>query len=1023
MDVTLENRSSARIVTTTGVTRGAAGTVAAVARAVQVERQRLLAPLVAGPVVAIGAPSGYGKTVLAEQLLERWALPTVRWTARPTAGPRVSAGDLLDGLRRGARREGLLGMSFSMTAATPAAGLDALLDFLVSTPPVAVHLDDAHLLDRDAAMLVADLAAGLPATSRLVVGHRPGKHLDALERLSVVKAVGVDEMAMDADEIALIVRHATGAEPDVGMVADLQSLTAGWPAAVALAAHRLRQQPTWNPDTRAAGPGILAGLVEAIIGDRRELYSRLAVPPLLDRRIVGLLGDTDAWDALQTDGPPMHADPPWWTFPDSVRAAIEVAVGRPAGLDDSALVAIGERYVAHGEISAVVDLAVTAERPDVLVRVLGQCHWTDLEAAGAASLTPWIGMASGVDPERAARFGVVVARALETERPDLQGPLLDELVGLAASGAVGEELARAISAEDLRRRTTPGAAREIVAAATAALRDVPQREVVTTGRLHLTAGHAASMLSTPSDKVVAAQHLRRAAELFAVAKEHRWQAAALGRLGYHVLFHKGRYREADDVLRDALSLLPAGDRSRGWWLAYHAEVLDHLGHRLDALATAREAIAIGERLRDRNVRANGHWTLAWISGHQGDLAGVREAMAAVEAARPAFLDSYSGIDFYGSMVDHLVACGDVEAARRSLERVRSHPMAGNYRAAVSMAEARWEAVVGDPRRALAILDEIGDDVGTQPNTDWVRHVERAIAAARLGDRAGARRSADAAFSVCASFGVPDLPLRLERSLVAQLDSLLDGGLDVRSADHAPEPGLPPRPADVIVLGGFAVRRGAEDVAPPPGLPTVVVQLLAVRGATNVERLIDELWPDADAATGRARLRNLLHRIRSSAGDIVERRGSSLALAEGVTVDRDLFEAAADAAYRAEDHRRPALARRAVSLYTGELLPDELYTTWITSARHRLHHRYLDLLDIVADAAERSGAIDEAISVLQQALDASPTDAERALRIVRLCRRQSRSAAAQAAAALCIAALEDLDLPVGPELRAAARSGT
>jgi DNA-binding SARP family transcriptional activator len=991
---------------------------------VLVERHRLLTPATRASLVVVGAPSGFGKSVYSEQLLRRWGLATFRWRPSTLSEHTVDAVGLVDGLRRSARGAGFPGLGSVMLATSPEAAIDALADRLAgASVELAVALDDLHLLTDDAYELVARLVDSLPPSCRAVLCHRPDRRAERLAARPGVVTVGAQELRMRPDEVAVLVRRIAGSDASPTLLEDLGRVTVGWPVAVHLAAIRLRDDPAWHPGFRSSGAKLLAGLVAPILGDDLVAAARVSLAPLLDRTIVELLAGDGAWERWQTDGPPMTTSNGWWVVPDAVREAILAAAAHRPTLSDQELRTVGERYAAHGEVDAAVEWYRAARRPDLLVAVLGGCHWTDLEVAGAAELVTWFDLAESAPYEDLARFGLGLVRALEADRPDLRDLMAERLVHLARHGELSATTIREIAAEDLRRRTTPGAARTIVRDAEAALDATPLGEPLTRARLHQAAGQAASMLSLPDDKDRAARHLCAAADLFSVVGELRWQAAVLARLGYNVLFHGGRFSEADVAMRDALSLLPAGDRTRGFWLACHAEVQDHLGQRVEALATARESLAIGERLRDRSVQATAWWTLAWLHGHRGDLPALREAMAAVEAIDPAFLDTYGGIDFYGSMVDHLVACGDLEEARRCLERVRTHPVADAYAPAVRMAEARWEAVVGDPARALEILRELGGDVGIQRSADWVRLVEAAIALARSGEIARARETTAAAFAECAALGVPDLPLRLERSLVQRLDELLGGAVptstqrgsgrrDGRSdrAEH-----LEPRPADVVLLGEFAIRRGAVDVTPPDGLAATLVKVVAVRGPTHAEALIEEFWPDADLDTGRARLRNLMHRLRARCGELVVRRGDALALAAGVGTDLASFERAVVDLQAADEARRPALARRAVSLYGGELLPDDRYTDWITTARERLRRRHVELLEVIAAAAERSGAMDEAMDLLRQAVEIDPLDDDRCVRAVRLHVRHGRPGLARSLAVRTVGALRDLGLPVSDEL--------
>lgn len=83
----------------------------------------------------------------------------------------------------------------------------------------------------------------------------------------------------------------------------------------------------------------------------------------------------------------------------------------------------------------------------------------------------------------------------------------------------------------------------------------------------------------------------------------------------------------------------------------------------------------------------------------------------------------------------------------------------------------------------------------------------------------------------------------------------------------------------------------------PTTARLLVALVAEGGAAPADRLVDLLWPDVDATTGRARLRVALHRVRQAlssgettgGADPVERRGDLVGLAPWVRIDAFEFE--------------------------------------------------------------------------------------------------------------------------------------
>ena len=150
---------------------------------------------------------------------------------------------------------------------------------------------------------------------------------------------------------------------------------------------------------------------------------------------------------------------------------------------------------------------------------------------------------------------------------------------------------------------------------------------------------------------------------------------------------------------------------------------------------------------------------------------------------------------------------------------------------------------------------------------------------------------------------------------------------------------------VEVLGGMRVVSG-DTVLTRFGsrrIGALLVRLaLAPQRTHSREELIDLIWPDADLATGRNRLRHALSTLRRllqppGAGDVLlaDRNGvrlNSLAVA----CDAVDFERLA----------RSGRAAEALALYRGELLPG-FFDDWVQEARSRLEAIYERLRDTEA----------------------------------------------------------------------------
>ncbi len=170
--------------------------------------------------------------------------------------------------------------------------------------------------------------------------------------------------------------------------------------------------------------------------------------------------------------------------------------------------------------------------------------------------------------------------------------------------------------------------------------------------------------------------------------------------------------------------------------------------------------------------------------------------------------------------------------------------------------------------------------------------------------------------------------------------------------------------DHVLADAVWTRRRAESL----------LKLLALAPGHSLhrEQIIDQLWPDADLDSGIANLRYTVHvtrRILASAStkeDILRLRGERLILAPDgdIWVDVEAFERAAERAALTGSHGD---YEAAIDLYTGELLPENLYDDWTTSRRERVHDTYLSMLAGLARLQEAGQEDVQAEATLQRIL--------------------------------------------------------
>lgn len=963
-----------------------------------VVRHGLLQRVLSAPVALIAAPGGYGKSTLAAQVVRHAGLASATAVLTADADDATAAGLVV----RALRRSGLTDVSAAASASDPAVMLDALISALARRQDrVVIVVDEVQRADESGQAWLADLAGNVPAGSHLVLaGRRIPTVLERTTNRGGVSRVGIEDLRFGAAEVAEVA-GLDAAHPGVQQVLQL---TDGWPAAVVLTVSgpRAGVGPLAAPD----GP-LLQALLDDLVGPPgtpdRDRLAALASLPLLSRAVADLVAGAGAFDLLVDSGIRLgRNERGWFTLPDSIAEALAVR----GGVDEARARAAAAAYADAGDLSAAIGLLHQQGDLDGLAELLATRHWTELEALGPAELKVAMLM---VGSERVGRWPVLVCSAIwavEARDAPVRAEWLAVVQEMAASHA-DAVVRRACNAEVARAVVRQGDIDGALAAADRALEGIGPDELVTRARALLGAGHAHTIRCTRAALAEADACLAEAVAIFALLGERRWQAEALNRAGYNVSFQGGRIAVALEQLSAALALAPSADRTRANMLTFYTDVADSAGRVDEARAGAREAYEIALRLGDMPLLCLACWAHSTIAAHAGDVAETRRWIEQADRQGGPWLDGPHGFEFALAAADMFAMLGQEPDARRWM--ARSNELAARLAIpeAVAPVAARIEATFGDPSRAEAMLLELDGAAFVVQREHWVRLLLRAVAASRRGDESAARAHLEGALAEAELLGVRDLPARHEGYLLTRLSMLTDGAAEQLGSDGAM--------VRVRVLGEFAVTSGARALTPPPGHPADLVQLLALRGPVPAEEVIDVLWPDVDLGKGQARLRNLLNRLRAHSGDLVVRRGSALALADGVDVDAALFEQAAAAALGAPPDRRAGLARHALSLYTGELLVTHPFADWAGGHRERLRRRHLAVVDLLTAAATDAGDLDEALRLADIALAAEPYDQARHLAAARLLISQGRRVAARDLVERLRRQLAELEVELLPEV--------
>jgi DNA-binding SARP family transcriptional activator len=235
-----------------------------------------------------------------------------------------------------------------------------------------------------------------------------------------------------------------------------------------------------------------------------------------------------------------------------------------------------------------------------------------------------------------------------------------------------------------------------------------------------------------------------------------------------------------------------------------------------------------------------------------------------------------------------------------------------------------------------------------------------------------------------------------------------------------------QPVLICLLGSFQViRHGRPVVLRGGGKAEALLSMLALRPRQGVtrERLIELLWPDADATLAGQSLNTLVYSLHRMLGDdldgappVVTRGGwYHLNLNAGVGVDLTLFEELANAGERLQ-RRGDALAaasayQQALDLYRGDLCGGTDVHSLVE--RERVRARYLNMLAQLADYHFVARDYDACLAAVLRllAVDACREDAHRLA--MRCYVRRGERAQALRQYRLC-AAILSAEFDVAPE---------
>lgn len=437
----------------------------------------------------------------------------------------------------------------------------------------------------------------------------------------------------------------------------------------------------------------------------------------------------------------------------------------------------------------------------------------------------------------------------------------------------------------------------------------------------------------------------------------------------------------------------------------------------EALRCYRAAVALGDRLAVRRIRAEAMWGMTRAYGFFGDLAA-----AAAAAAEGCEIGRWAGDAWIVALIELTLGA--------------SHLLAGQPDAALPLLA-----------RALAAAHACGDQLGRAAARLW-----QSLAYHELRDEQRFALCAAEALELCEAHGYdflwaapsllgpPDprrlapllLAARARRIRPAYVAQLL-GGLGL--AELQLHPGYQLR---ICTLGAFRAWRGDAEIEPRDWQRDKARQLLLLlltERARPLQRdeIVERLWPSLAPAAATRDFKvalNVLYKVLEPArgpeapSAFVVRDGALYRLRPeaDLWLDTAVFERECAAGLRLLERGAPDRAierlQAAARLYAGDYLPEAIYEDWASAERERLRGLYQRAADALAGALVERGRYDEALEQCQRLLACDPCWEQAHRLIMRCYARQGNRPQALRAYQRCAAALRDeLGVEPSPETSA------
>lgn len=218
---------------------------------------------------------------------------------------------------------------------------------------------------------------------------------------------------------------------------------------------------------------------------------------------------------------------------------------------------------------------------------------------------------------------------------------------------------------------------------------------------------------------------------------------------------------------------------------------------------------------------------------------------------------------------------------------------------------------------------------------------------------------------------------------------------------------------IYLLGSFRVTIGQRTIGEHDwklrkARSLLKLLALAPNHRLHREQVMDLLWPDLEPTAAANNLRKILHvarqtlnanapsterapadasplaatRSRPDRSGFLNLESESIVLRStgALWIDVEAFETAAAIARRTQE---PQAFRKALELYTGDLLPEDLYEDWLARRRDELHGTYISLLLELARLHKDKGELGSAIEAIKHVITVDPLHEQAHTELMRL----------------------------------------